>query len=336
MANNQLWHWGHAYCTYEQGVCGWLSEIFDPLLAEARIAPSCVVVVWMNCEPLHVKQHLANDTLRLIIQVLSNEKGATYLEVVPVQTHRTFLVYELVERARHVYHTLVYAADNRWSLGDFPPQKEKRLVPWPVGGERAVGNILGSCALGEKPDSPSAQQSDLAVAAETMCIRRRVRPWVRDWVPEIAARDEEESLDTAVLIGLLPDPLLDAFLFWKVREDLVAGYPRASSDCRTSAGRMVLEWWGSRSFLLISLVRAGHEGKGSEWGAVVRRLPLPDYPREKTMVLLDVLHEDGGPLCETAKRMVQLDNISNILVSSIHISISTHLSSLSLKLFSSK
>ena len=260
-----------------------------------------------------------------------------FYEIVPVPAHRSFLVYALIERGRNIRRKLVFTSDFRWTLADFTPRTEKRMVPYAVGTGNAAGNFFG-CLLDVQ--GGVIGRSEDRVGVDSVVLRRKVKEWVGEYVE---GGEEEEYLGPDCLVGLLPESLLEAFSFWKVTERVVVGYHKGEEGGEEGegggggGGKAVLEWWGRRCFLLIELLEDEGRKRGRRWRAVVKRVPLPRSALEevkgegdegeseedeessssslKVMVLLDVLNvENNSALGKISARMAQLDNCSHILV----------------------
>ena len=210
-------------------------------------------------------------------------------------------------------------------------------------------------------------------SVESVVIRRPVAKWVLEYLEERERKEkrgkemreerhgksrgekkkkrtregEEEFISREFMSGILPDPLLDAFHFWKIerkrrrkeksgerkrkKRQYIIGYGKRQEECLSGSGRVILDWWGNHSFLLIELEEEKEEREGNRWKGIVHRVPLKRIldsnqrekegkggergGEEREMVLLDVLFEEReSTLGEIAQRMGQLDNFSHILV----------------------
>ena len=143
---------------YKPKSCGWLSQFFDPILEDSSTKLSLSldnVTIWMTEgyeDEWNSPSPLALSSFRLLMLVSPPPsfrstslpaQSHLYYEIVPVPEHRSFLSFAIRESGRRVRREMVFCSDYMYSLCDFAPSGEKRLLPWPIGTENAAGNLFG-------------------------------------------------------------------------------------------------------------------------------------------------------------------------------------------------
>lgn len=320
-------HQGVKYAPYQQGSQGWLSQLFDPIIKEA--------IETAKLRPHHVRSFAAEDgSGRLLTRVSPyaatgkkvGDRRSVWYEVDSFEDRRYFNVFALVEVGRQVRRSLVFTSDSRWGMAFFEANFDDRNFAWTPGTEQAAGTVFGRLFTrsGEFEEDPSFQPADGVVNKvgsitarrdqrfKSLCPRLTLK-FLAEALTRSGSHSQpwqlEEFVPSRCLLGLLSEPLLSAFQFWKISDRELVGYP---NDSKLSS--LFREWWGGQHLLHVMIT----PGCGATSGAVVRRLPvgvLPTTPGEGVVVLLNpVKAKPTSILGSLATLTTQLDSISHVLV----------------------
>jgi hypothetical protein len=315
--DNGINYCGQRFVPYCEGSLGWFSELFDRIFLEscefAELEPS-KVTIWMH-KPFHER----NSMLLMTLSATSNmqntkaedrEAPIQFFEILLNDFRRCFTIFSLTVHCSTLRKQLVFSSDGRWALNDLSPILRKRANPPPIGTQFAVGSFFGKGSQSASLPQQSTERLD------SVCITRVPPAWLQSVIPGLFP-SQEEYLSPTILTGILPDPLLGAFDFWRQNDRYLFGYPKKSDCVDSNVAKVILEWWGSKCFIVVEM-RWISEGSLRKCTATILRLSLPQFHEVENMVLVDISHSDPtSSLGALASRMVQLDNASHILVWSL-------------------
>ena len=242
------------YNQYQKQSLGWFSELFDNTFYQMAEAESLKCTIWTLSD-------IPNENLslpQLIIHAQISEDSQFYA-VFPITSKECYHIYSFIEIGRRSHMSLVYTSDCNWSHSYIQPSCTSILSPWYPGTEQAAGDL--------NVDSKGQSQSKI----DTILIRREIQAPIEiinyfnssDMIP-LNESTLEEYIPIRSLYGLIPETLLDAFQFWKVRKEIIIGYPKP--NVQSPSGKTILEWWGSSYLLHITLV-----SKNNNCGAIIKK-----------------------------------------------------------------
>eukprot|EP01127_Copromyxa_protea_P015833 TRINITY_DN4616_c0_g1_i6.p1 TRINITY_DN4616_c0_g1~~TRINITY_DN4616_c0_g1_i6.p1 ORF type:complete len:2171 (-),score=323.68 TRINITY_DN4616_c0_g1_i6:5955-12314(-) len=298
-----LTYLGHSWETYHPGQCGWLSSLFDPVLAEASTfgnsrskSLSGAVRIWMRTG----SSPEGDDAPTLVmfvspsgsIEECDGNPGRFY-EVYANQKHKSFEVYALLEIGRKTQRSLCFSSNSETSLAYLAGDIRKRKKPFVLGCERQGGNFFGFMfELGGDLTACPGSGSLHDVSVASVIIRRKSSD--TDLIHTDPDRGWEEFVTSDALRGLIPEVLLEQYDFWKVADNsVIKGYPKEPKD----------DW----SDYAITLFLQENEGRSE---CVIKR-----QNQRESMILLNLtVSEVDSALGNLSTALSSLDSLSHVLV----------------------
>eukprot|EP01062_Namystynia_karyoxenos_P055818 TRINITY_DN4684_c0_g1_i2.p1 TRINITY_DN4684_c0_g1~~TRINITY_DN4684_c0_g1_i2.p1 ORF type:complete len:1593 (+),score=435.58 TRINITY_DN4684_c0_g1_i2:1751-6529(+) len=242
---------------------GWVPEVLEPLRAEVRALKQMELFLPVNAAAV------ASAPFVVLTGVYQDARGRQLKRVVVWSNPPCVHVFDVVEHGRRLYHRQRFTSDAVWSLhtphaGSSEADATQEQRPLRYGAEWTL--CCGSAAL-VTPPGPSV-----------VLLRTRSR-----------GAGSLQYLPPRLLLGLMPDALLDGYQFWQsVTTSALAGIPR-----RDDTGyRLEVELQPS-------------DGDAS---ATIRRIPIAGGGAPQRLV--NLLDSRARVLSAVLRR---LDNLSHVL-----------------------
>ena len=255
--------------------------------------------------------------------------AGAFFEVRALPSPRMLHVFALSEHGRFLQRSLVYSTHAPCTLKHLQEASAKRDVPWEHGLRRSAGNLFGTLLDANGKLVPVPGVGATPPGYGSLHIRRnRTAPSTSG-----EARRGDEGRDTArkdapfpfdaewaheifvpreFLTGLLPDALLERYVFWKSGPLMMRGYASQADDDTS---------------ILVYLRRQHGAQVLDSCQAEVCRIS----ERGERMMLLNILQaREGSSLAKLGRTLVRLDGYSHMLVWTTSIASARELADVSL------
>ena len=184
----------------------WIVPLLEPVRLTYMTEPF-VLQICMQEHPLPKNAEVAH------LIGIHPKQGGTWKEIFVHRHTGVVQVFHLLSHGRRFYRVLEYTTNVKYGLREMQPSLDHRRSPWPVW---------------ERYGSNSHPYEDHWGDSRSCVI-------TRSWeFTENLSGGTETFLPARLLYGIVPQVLLDNFLFWQDEEDNVRGYPMDATT-RSSA-----------------------------------------------------------------------------------------------------
>ena len=187
--------WGKERFTRKYGSCvlppeeQWITELLEPVIQEVFGKDRSQLTFSLWLPEKNIGEGV--DSARLI--GCDQDAGNMWKEVRLLRGRNLVLVFNIVERARQAYRSLVYCSNARLCYADLTPSKEDRQLAWSDCNRYSAGIF----------DRVAEPEPCLTITRRAGVLGQGVK-----------ALGEEVFVSSEVLLGLLPAALLRHFTVW--------------------------------------------------------------------------------------------------------------------------
>jgi hypothetical protein len=220
----------------------WLPAVFEPVKAAYLTFP----------QPLEIylpEEALPEDAQLAYLVGKQPEQGGVWREIFVYRARRMVQIYRIQSHGRRFYRSLEYTTDARFTLRAMQPSTDHRSQLWPSWARHEAGHPYASSY--SKPSS--------AVIT-------------RDWtVEQNLSLGTETYIPSRLLWGMVPQVLLELYVFWQDESDQLRGYPHSAA---------------TDGFDDVILVRIGAGAHVTQFGSRFDRVRLAEHALTPTRALV--------------------------------------------------